>query len=133
MHSHTIHKLIDTTRCSLCFTSLIAKTHLSLTENLDFAPASGPIIFQNPARPEPDPTRKVRARLTTLGYARVGQTTARETILCGPRALINSYRRLNQNFFLCSSLIFSRKQRTFFALPISAALGFKFFSYGPYE
>ena len=44
---------------------------ISLTENLDFASTSGPIEarqflkIQTRARPEPDPTRKARVRLTT--------------------------------------------------------------------
>ena len=56
---------------SLLYSSKKAKT-LSLTENFDFTEACGPIQarqffkIQARARPEPDPTRKARARLTTL-------------------------------------------------------------------
>ena len=48
------------TRCSLCLIPASEKT-LSLTENLDFTPASGPIEvrqffkIQTQARPEPNP------------------------------------------------------------------------------
>ena len=59
-------RLMNATRCSLCFILSIAKT-LSFTENLDFAPASGAIearqFFKNQARtrPEkPEPERQLR-------------------------------------------------------------------------
>ena len=68
--------------CSLCLIPAIEKT-LSLTENFDFTPASGPIEvrqffkIQIQARPEPNPTQKARARLTTMVC-----TLVQYTLLC---------------------------------------------------
>ena len=48
--------------------------------------------------------------LKILPYSRAGQTTAREAILCGPRALTKIKTPTVNKTFFCSSPIFSRKQ-----------------------
>ena len=84
------------TRCFLCLIPAIEKT-LSLTENLDFTPASGPIEvrqffkIQTRARPEPNPARKARARLTTMVC-----TLVQYTLLCKCRFPYLKY--INRHF-----------------------------------